>query len=143
MTTTIANFFKESPASLGVFYPTHYIIAAFPKFESSERAAQALRCEGFSSDEVLAIPGSEVLEFFREFRAHSGLAAGVMAMLSRVFGTEQIFADDDVQMARDGAGFVAVFSPTEADEKRIASTIKPYQPIAIHWYRTGGVETIF
>src|ERR1700691_5300016 len=104
--TTLTNFFKESDSSLGVFYPKHYVIGTFPTFVRTEEAAQALRCAGFSDDEVLAVPGSEVLTYFEEFRAHAGLWASAMSTISRAFGTEQVFADDDIQLARSNAGFL-------------------------------------
>jgi hypothetical protein len=140
--TTLTHFFKESDSNLGVFYPKHYIIATFPTFEETKQAAQALRKAGFSDDEVLAIPGEEILKYFHEFQANSGLWAGVMTMLSRAFGTEQVFADDDVERARAGSGFLAVHSPTEAHTARIRELIGPFGPRAMHWYETGCIQTL-
>jgi hypothetical protein len=140
--TTLTNFFKESDSTLGVFYPKHYIIAAFPTFAKTEEAAHALGRAGFGADEVLAIPGSEILKFFEEFRANSGLWAGVMAVLSRAFGTEQVFADDAVERAHAGAGFLAVYSPGEAETGRIRALLEPFQPRAMHWYQSGGIQCL-
>ena len=140
--TTLTNFFKESDSTLGIFYPKHYIIATFPTFQKTEDAAQALRRAGFSTDEVLAIPAAELLKYFEEFRAHSGLWAGVMTMLSRAFGTEQVFADDDVERALAGEGFLAVHSPDEAVTARIRALVEPFEPRAMHWYEAGGIQTL-
>jgi len=96
---TLTRLFKGSDSALGVFYPTDYIIAIFPTFAAAQEASQALRGAGLSKDEVLAIPGSEVLKYFEEFRAHSGYWASIMTVLSRAFGTEQVFADGDVESA--------------------------------------------
>jgi hypothetical protein len=139
--TTLTNFFKESDSTLGVFYPKHYIIATFPTFAKTEEASQALRRAGFGEDEVLAIPASEILKFFEEFRANSGLWASVMTMLSRAFGTEQVFADDDVQRAQAGAGFLAIYSPDEAVASRIQALVMPFAPRAMQWYESGGIQT--
>ena len=140
--TTLTDFFKESDSNLGVFYPKHYIIATFPAFGKAQEAAQALRKAGFSDDEVLAIPGSEILVFFEEFREHAGLWAGVMTMLSRAFGTEQIFVDDDVHQARRGAGFLAIYSPQEAETARVRAILEPFEPRAMHWYQTGCIQSL-
>jgi hypothetical protein len=140
--TTLTNFFKESDSALGVFYPKHYIIATFPAFANAAAAAQALRTAGFDEDEVLAIPGADILKYFEEFRAHSGLWAGVMTMLSRGFGTEQAFADDDVHRAQAGAGFLAVYSPEEATTMRIHALLAPFEPKAMHWYESAGVQSL-
>jgi hypothetical protein len=140
--TTLTNFFKESDSSLGVFYPKHYIIAAFPSFAKTKEASQALRKAGFSEDEVLAIPSAEILRYFEEFRANSGLWAGVMTMLSRAFGTEQMYADDDVHQAQGGAGFLAIHSPDEAQTARIKALLAPFEPRAMHWYETGCIQSL-
>lgn len=140
--TTLTSFFKEHDSALGVFYPKHYIIATFRTFAVAENAAQALRGAGRFGDEVLAIPGSEVLKFFEEFRSHSGLWAGVMTMLSRSFGTEQSFADDDVHRAQAGAGFLAIHCLDECDKARIQALLTPFEPLAMHWYAAGGVESL-
>jgi len=140
--TTLTNFFKESDSTLGVFYPKHYIIAAFPAYASAKQADQALLAAGFGADEVVAIAGSEILKFFEEFRANSGVWSGVMTMLSRAFGTEQSYADDDVHLAQGGAGFLAVHCPDEAAKSRIQAIIMPFGPRAMHWYESGGVQAL-
>ena len=140
--TTLTNFFKESDSTLGVFYPKHYIIATFPTWALTLEAAQAMRAAGFSDDEVLAIPASEILKYFEEFRANSGLWAGVMSMLSRAFGTEQVFADDHIHSAQEGRGFLAIYSPEQACTRRVQALLTPFEPEAMHWYQAGGVETL-
>jgi hypothetical protein len=140
--TTLTNFFKESDSALGVFYPKHYIIATFSTFDKTKEAAQALRKAGFSEDEVLAIPGEEIIRFFEEFHAHAGLWSGVMTMLSRAFGTEQLFADDDVERARAGAGFLAVYSPEASGAAHIRSMLDPFEPRAMHYYEAGCIQSL-
>jgi hypothetical protein len=140
--TTLTNFFKESDSNLGVFYPKHYIIATFSTFDNTRAAAQELRKAGFSENEVLAIPGAEVLKYFEEFHANSGLWAGVMTMLSRAFGTEQLFADNDVQRARAGDGFLAVYSAEEPTTARVRAILEPFEPRAMHWYQAGGIQSL-
>jgi|ERR1700722_4734350 hypothetical protein len=140
--TTLTNFFKESDSNLGVFYPKHYIIATFPTFDKTKEAAQELRKAGFSENEVLAIPGSEVLKYFEEFHANSGLWAGVMTMLSRAFGTEQLFADDDVQCARAGDGFLAVYCAEDPTAAKVRAILEPFKARAMHWYQAGGIQSL-
>jgi hypothetical protein len=140
--TTLTNFFKESDSNLGVFYPKHYLIATFSTFDKTKLAAQALRKAGFSDDEVLAISGGEILQYFEEFRANCGLWAGVMTMLSRGFGTEQIFADNDIHSAHAGAGFLAVHCPEHAVADRVHLLIDAFEPRAMHWYEAGGIQSL-
>jgi hypothetical protein len=139
---TRTSFFKESDSRLGVFYPQHYIIATFPTFATTQEAAQTLRRAGFNQDDVMAIPASGILEFFEDFRSQSRPWAGVMAMLSRAFGTEQVFADADVACARAGDGFLAIYSPRQGDKSKIQALLKPFEPVAMHWYNPGGIESL-
>jgi len=90
----------------------------------------------------LAIPSAEVLKYFEEFRADSGYWAGIMTVLSRAFGTEQVFVDNDIHSAQAGEGFVAIYSPEEAQTRRIRELLRPFEPKAMHWYQTGGVECL-
>jgi hypothetical protein len=140
--STLTKFFKESDSTLGVFYPKHYIIATFPTFDKTKEAAQALRKSGFSEDEVLAIRGDQILKYFEEFHSNAGLWSGVMTMLSRAFGTEQLFADEDVVRARAGAGFLAVYSPEASQGAQIRELLKPFEPGAMHWYEAGGIQCL-
>ena len=140
--TTLTNFFKKTDSSLGVFYPKHYIIATFPTFDKTKQAASALRRSGFSESEVLAVRGDQILRFFEEFHEHAGLWSGVMTMLSRAFGTEQLFVDDDVENARAGAGFLAVYSPEASEASHIRALLEKFDPRAMHWYEAGGIQSL-
>jgi hypothetical protein len=138
--TVLTHFFKESDSSFGVFYPKHYIIATFQNFGKAYQAEHALRRAGFTSEEVRSIHGGEILEFFDE--SQLGAFSSVMKELSRVFGTEQVFADDDAQFAHRGAGFVAIYCPEEAEANRVRALLEPMEPIAMHWYRAGCVQSL-
>jgi hypothetical protein len=65
-----------------------------------------------------------------------------MTVLSRAFGTEQVFADSDVERARGGAGFLAVRSLEQADADRVRALLQPFGPCAMHWYEAGGVQSL-
>lgn len=65
-----------------------------------------------------------------------------MTMLSRAFGTEQIFADHDAHLAQGGAAFLAVYSPDEAQTSRIKTLVSPFEPRAIHWYENGCIQSL-
>jgi hypothetical protein len=140
--TTLTNFFKESDSTLGVFYPKHYIIATFLTFDKAKEAAQALRNSGFSDEEVLAVPAGVLLKFFEEFHANASLWSDVMTMLSRAFGTEQVFVDDDVERARAGEGFLAVYSPEATQAFHVRALLEPFEPRAMHWYEAGGIQAL-
>ena len=137
-----STFFKESDSSLGVFYPKHYIIATFPYYSVAKEAYQALRNTGMREDEVMLATGWEVLEFFKHFREDAGLWGIVMRPISRFFGTEAAYADQDIEQAREGSGFLAVHSHTEEQTKFVMKQVRPFAPSSAEWYLTGGIRRL-
>ena len=126
----------------GVFYPTKFIVAMFPSFDSAKAAESALEGAGFTDDEVLAAPAVEVLRFFEELRLRAGLWEEMMEGLSRAFGTEAVFVANDVKWARKGAAFLAVYDPLEAESSRIRELVAPFEPISMQRYATGSIESL-
>ena len=56
----LTHFFKDSDTQLGVFYPTHYLIAVLWNLETAQRAAKNLRLTGFAEDDVIAFGGTRL-----------------------------------------------------------------------------------
>jgi hypothetical protein len=141
-TNRLSGFFRESDISMGVFYPMHYIIATFPSFEVAKLGNLALKKAGFNDDEVLPVPGSEALDFFKQFQDHAGIWGNLMTELSRFFDTEASKADHDIERAKAGAGFLVIHSPTEREANRIREILAPLSPIAMHWYLPGAIQSL-
>lgn len=136
------NFFDVRDSSFGVFYPKKIIVAMFPSFDSAKEAESALRGAGFTGDEALAVPAVEVLRFFEELRLQAGLWGELMNVLSQALGTEAVFVANDVEWARKGAAFLAVYDPLEAESSRIRELVAPFGPISMQRYATGGIESL-
>ena len=135
-------FFKGAKTSLGVFYPWKYVIATFPSFEPAKAAGEALRQAALGADEVMAVPGEEMLKFFEQLRAETSLFGTLMEGFSRVIATEAAFVEADIRRAQEGAGFLAVYHPDEADTQRLRELLAPLEPISMHWYRRGSIESL-
>jgi len=142
MRSHLWDFFSGSNISFGVFYPKRHIVAIFPSFEVAKQAEAALRDAGFSEQEVLGIPAEEMLQFLEEFRLHAGLWGVLMEGLSRIFGTEEVFVDNDIRRAREGAGFLAVYSPEDGESERILQLFEPFGPVAIQRYMAWGIQSL-
>ena len=135
--SSLAGFFKESDTQLGVFYPKHYLIAAFPNLEMAKPTAAKLRLAGFAADEVIAVGGQDVIELAKE---ESGPANFLMQALSRFFATEQMSHDRDLDLAQHGAAFVAVHCPTEKNKQEAWKVIEREAPLAARYYAGNGIE---
>jgi hypothetical protein len=138
----LAALFKEPDTSLGVFYPKNYIIATFPSFAAAMLANKMLRQAGFSEAESLAVPGSDLIEYFSEIHARNGPVGELMTGVSRLIGTEAAFEDKDLRQARDGAGFVAAHCTTETKANRTRDLLKPFGPTAMQWYWSGAIRSL-
>jgi hypothetical protein len=133
----LEDYFKTSGLRLGVFYPTHYLVAVFPNPAGAESALHKLLNAGFAPSDAIAADGNAVLEFDKE---ETHLAGFVMRAVSRFFGTEQEFADHDLEDARKGAGFLAVLCPTDDLKNRAWSLIESEGPLDARYYSRLGIE---
>ena len=134
------RFFHGSPTTLGVFYPTHYIFASFSSFANAQKAAQALRSAGYQ--ELVAATAAETFRFMNEIRVDVGIWGALMASISRFFGTEEVFADIDLEKAEQGAGFLAIYCPKEEQAENIRDLVLPFEPEAMQLYLPGGVRSL-
>ena len=136
------DFFKGAKTSLGVFYPWKYVIGTFPSLEAAKAAGDALRQAGMGADEAMAVTGEEMLKFFDQLRTETSLFGALMEGLSRVIATEAAFVEADIRRAREGAAFLAIYHPDEADTQRLRELLAPLEPVSMHWYRRGSIESL-
>ncbi len=135
--TTLSAFFQGSDSLLGTFYPNHYLIAVFRSLQAAESAIHKLRLAGFAHDDGIAAGGREVIALSEEKTALGGF---LMQGLSRFLATEQIYADQDRESARHGAGFLAVHCRTEVRKQAAWAIIQPEAPLDARYYGSGGIE---
>lgn len=140
-TSKLWGFFRTSDTSFGIFYPKQHMVAALVSFDAAKAAEMALRDDGFD-DDILVAAGSEMVNFLEELRLKAGLRGHFMARLSRTLGTEEIFVDNYIRWGRQGAGFLAVYSPMEIESERICGLLLPCDPIAIERYLTSGIQSL-
>jgi hypothetical protein len=133
----LVDFFGGSVERLGAFYPTHCLMAIFRNPADAEVALHRLVSAGFSPSDVIAADGKAVLEFDE---AETHLAGFVMQAISRFFATEQVFADQDLEDAQQGAGFLAVRCPTDDLKNAAWGLIQPEDPLDARYYSRIGIE---
>ena len=136
----LAKFFKHGSSELGVFYPKDYLIASFRSYSVAQSAAQALLEDGWTSEHVRFVPASELLECLEEIEFT--LKGLVMTALSRLIAAAAAKNDAEAERAKLGAGFVAVHCVGEADALRVLETVRPFEPLAMDYYRWDGVESL-
>jgi hypothetical protein len=138
--STVSGFFKDSDTKFGVFYPNNYIVGIFTSYEVARQAREALLSTGSADADILVLSGDEYLKMADEIRNESGLWSKLAAQLSRVAGTEELYLDDDLEHAKVGAAFLAVYCPTDEDSGRIRKTLEALSPISLRRYSSLAVE---
>ncbi len=140
----LAAFFKDSGTSLGnVFYPTHFVCATFRSYDTAQQAVRSLRYAGFPEKEMLAVSSSEMLTFFKELHQKEGAWSDFKEALFRVIlDTEAKFCNRNIELAQEGASFIAVHSLTQDDATHIALIARTFSPLSMQWYRTLVVEKL-
>ena len=141
-TLEIRDFFKETDSSLGIFYPTHYIVASFPNHGAAVAARDALLQAGVQRDEMMVLPGPEMARFLREFREEEGATGAVMTGVSRFLGDDATFVDDDIARGDRGAGFLMVHCRTGEESSRLRALMRPFGPETMHWYLRNAIEQL-
>jgi hypothetical protein len=133
----LASFFKGSDTRLGVFYPENYIIATFPSLDGANQAAAKLRGAGFSTEEVIAVAGTDFVKLMQEEMTLGGI---LMTEVSRFLDTEANYSDRDTRDAEHGAGILAVYCADEHTKQLSWGFIAPAKPIRARYYALSGVE---
>ena len=136
----LAEFFRGSETQMGIFAPRGYVVALFPDLSGAVKAERNLLDAGFSPDEVIAVPGRDVVVLVKEHAGHSGVGTLLMQGLSRMFETEEVYADHDFKLASEGAGFLAVHAAGDARKHQAWKLIEPADPIVARHYSLTGVE---
>jgi hypothetical protein len=135
----LADFLHGAGVRFGIFYPTKHAVSVFPTLEAARAGHYALCDAGFRQSDVL-VPGVEVERFLENLRAHRHLQTDLMTELSRLLDTEASLVDRYTRWAHEGSGFLVACCRTEADAEVIAALLKPFDPIAIHWFTAGYIR---
>ena len=76
--SVLAEFFKGSETQMGIFAPRGYVVALFPDLSATAKAERNLLDAGFPPDEVIAVPGDDVVQLVKEHASHSSVGTFVM-----------------------------------------------------------------
>ena len=136
----LSTFFKDSDTEFGVFYPKHYLLAAFPNFTDAEAAKVELNRSGRRDEDVISVPGDEVVRFAEDHLHEDGAWGAMMTELSRIIGTEALYAGRDLAAAKKGAAFIAVYCPTDDAKTEAWRILEPTHPLVARYYSFGGIE---
>ncbi len=135
------DFFKESDSSMGVFYPLHYVLAAFDNDVRANEIKQRFVAEGFADDDVAVVDGPFLVDRL-ESTEGSNLAEKAGQELVRAVGTEFGYIDDDRKTAERGGCFLFAYTPDQETTDRAIELLKFAHPIYARRYHLAGIHRI-
>ena len=134
-------FFKENDHSFGVFYPLHYIVAAFETPERAEAVHQQFCEEGFDDSDVASATGPFVTQKLESMKGATWLEKFKIGFAS-FLGTELGYIDDDRKLAERGAGFLFVYTPDDASIAKAEHLLQRAHPLSARRYDHAGIRRL-
>ncbi len=128
--------------SFGILYPTGYIIAALNSDEAAMRGKQALLAAGYAEDEVDAVSGDYMIADIEKGTEDASLLTRVKQAISAGIGTEASYWEDDLELARKGAGFLLIYCPTGHEAKRVQRILASEKPKNMRRYARLAIEQL-
>jgi hypothetical protein len=135
------EFFKDNDRSFGVFYPLHYIVAAFDSPERAEEVSKQFVDAGFATDDVASATGSFVTRKLESMEGATWIERFKIGFAS-FLGTELGYIDDDRKLAERGAGFLFVYTPDDGSIERAESLLQRAHPLTARRYDHAGVRRL-
>jgi hypothetical protein len=106
----------ELQESLGAFNPVGHAVLAFADDKAAGEAARALQDAGFGAADVLVFTSGELFPDLNEMLRNASGAAG--------FGYEINLMRRYMTLASEGAGWVVVYAPDDAQTARVGEIAK-------------------
>ena len=118
----------EFQESLGVLNPVGHAVLAFANDAVAAEANAALLQAGFKTEDILSYTSAELFPNLDEMMRHASGAAG--------FGYEITLMRRYMTLAGEGAGWVVVYSPDEAQVVKVTEIAKRFGArSAVHYGR--------
>lgn len=134
--------YKRGRTSFGIFYPTDYITAVFDSYEIAQRGEQIMLSAGYAEDEVHAFTPKYVMERFEEGTRNASFMKRVEHRLTSHFGSDASYWTADLERAKQGAGFLVVYCPTDHEAERVLRLLKSENPKTMRRYHRFVIEEL-
>jgi hypothetical protein len=135
------EFFKEQDRSFGVFYPLHYVVAAFETPERAEEVRAIFVDAGFDDSDVASATGSFVTQKLESMSGSTWIERFKIGFAS-FLGTELGYIDDDHKLAQRGAGFLFIYTPDDGSIAKAEHLLVRAHPISARRYDHAGIRRL-
>jgi hypothetical protein len=134
-------FFKDKDHSFGVFYPLHYIVAAFDTPERAEDVRKLFCDAGFDDSDVASATGPFVTQKLESMKGATWLEKFKIGFAS-FLGTELGYIDDDRKLAERGAGFLFIYTPDDDSIHKSEALLVRAHPLSARRYDHAGIRRL-
>jgi hypothetical protein len=117
--------------ALGMYYPTHFLVAAVDDPAHAAQALTALQQAGFDEAAAEVCPGPEFLKNYRDFLDSRSLLERAEGLFP---SEERTAVDEYLAEAERGASFVTVHTPERADRDRARDILLANGGHAMRYY---------
>lgn len=118
----------------GIFYPTGWMVAAFPDGVSAEQARRDLFSGGYSEEDCRLASGNQVTPAARDQLHDPG-------WLGRL-GKADDMVRQHLEAAEKGSVFLVIYAPTEPEAERAMNVIRRVPFLFAHRYRRFAIEVM-
>jgi len=134
-------FFKETDHSFGVFYPLHYVVAAFDTPERADAIRKTFIEAGFDDSDVASTTGPFVTQKLESMEGATWLEKFKIGFAS-FLGTELGYLDDDRKLAERGAGFLFIYTPDDDSIHKAEALLIRAHPLSARRYDHAGIRRL-
>jgi hypothetical protein len=136
------SLFQGPHTRFGIFYPTNYIIAVFDSYETAQRAEKIMLSAGYADEEVDAVSSDYIIADIEKGTKNATLIKRIEQRITRHFGSDAALWEEDLKWAKEGAGFLAVYCPTEHEAHRVLRLLSPLKPKSMRRYERFVIEDL-
>ncbi|MAA76181.1 MAG: hypothetical protein CMN28_15935 [Salinisphaeraceae bacterium] len=133
---------SENDTSFGIFYPTHHVVAVLPDDDAAQRGAQALEAANVPQAEISRMKADAVARDIEEKEADKGWMDQLKEAMSIGVGTEGQFWQQDLDMAREGAGFLVIRCDSDERADTIKQTLAEEKPRSLRYYQRLAIQNL-
>ena len=125
---------SKAPRWFGVFNPIGHVIIAFATDADAAQAREALLGGGYEEDEAQLFRSDEVIADAEQTRDNSSL-------LGRL-GVEWEAIQKYYELAQQGATFLVVYSPSDAETTRVMNVARRFDVLLAAKYHRAAIEQL-
>jgi hypothetical protein len=123
---------SKLPTDFGIFYPTGWMVAAFPERESAERVRRDLLTGGYDEEDCRLVTAEQVIPAAQEQLEDAGWLARL--------GKADEYLQEHLNAAKHDSAFLLIYAPSDAEAERAMNVVRRVPFDFVHRYRRFAIQ---